>query len=131
MNTRLERIKEHLAENKWAYISGSAIAVTAFGAGVLVSPKAVPIVDSFKVTLLSFSWKSPTTNITTNIIEARADRGHIVKILETDQKFGSINSAASSLGVGRRAVQQCLRGERDTVNGLHLVDLGENLGQAV
>lgn len=60
----------------------------------------------------------------TNTLVGKANLGKVVRVKEWDATFSSQNSLAKVLGVAPITVKEALEGTRETVNGLHLEQLG-------
>lgn len=103
--TRLERIKQHLQENKKVYLVGAGC----LGAGYFLRPQVVNIVD-----VCNLKYKSPTNNI---IINALGDPGNVVQCVETGTVYASQNQAARELGVAAARISEHLHGKIPHVQG--------------
>jgi hypothetical protein len=121
----VEKVKQHFRDNRANYISGGVIAASAFTAGVAFSPQAITVVDAFKFNVLNFSWKSPTTNITTTIIERRGHPGFKIRVNETGQEFASMRHLCKIMNISRFDLYKHLRGETPDVRGFTFTNLGE------
>jgi len=114
-----ERTKQHLKDNKEAYIVGGTCLVVGCVAGIALANNAevIQIVDAFKVQIAS-----PTTNI---VIAALGDPGNVVQSLTTKEVWASQGAAARALGVAPARIVEHLAGKIPNVSGHELKILGK------
>jgi len=93
---RYQRIKQHLKDNKKAYIIGTGVSTGCFAVGYFLPPQVVNVVDAF-----NFKYKSPTTtNVTTVVLAKRACPNPIpVRDKLTGESYGSLRRAVEVTGV--------------------------------
>lgn len=115
MGTRIDKVKQHLKDNRNVYI--------ALGAGMLIGGTVVYFVALRNVsqsvtTLQGIAYKSPVTN---NVIQQALPRaGHAGKVFmdqETGEIFMSARKLADSLKVSPQAVRRYLSGDLDALAG--------------
>jgi hypothetical protein len=126
MNDKVEEVKAHIRTHRQKYIfAGSCVLSAAAGAGAMkvLGAEQIAIVDSIKLTLLS--WKSPTTNTITQLLVRRGHPGNVVQCLETGEVFASQNAAAVSMGLNPGEVSKQVRGLIPDVRGHTFMMLGE------
>jgi hypothetical protein len=114
--SRLARVKQHLKDNKQIYLVGAGC----LGAGYLLRPGVVTIVDAFNI-----KYKSSVTNIVTTELARRGHPGYLVKCLETGEVFASKRRAAEALDINRFNLNEHLKGVQPDVDGFHFEVLGE------
>jgi hypothetical protein len=118
MNKRIERIKEHLAENKWVYISCAATGVVCAGVTALMMPKNV----GFNI---AFAWKQDVTqSIAQSSLKPRMRPGIRLQHNETMIEYPSIRYAAKVLGLERNQIYRHLQGKLPDVDGNTFTNLG-------
>lgn len=127
MESRIEKIKSHIKENKEVYIS--------VGVGVLLAGITVLIVrgrhagvlrvpdgsDVITVRPLSFNFGGKNNGSPVIVIH-NGNVGHpgfITKCLETGEIFQSQKSAAKTLGISPSILSSHLNGQIDNADGLH------------
>lgn len=125
MKQRIQKIKNHLQENKAVYITGGVcLAVGAVG-GVLLSQQVnvKQVVDAW-----NFKYKSPTTNNVTQLVVAPSRRmhpGYVIQCNETGETTSSIRRMADIMGLSRVQIQKHLTGDLENVAGFTFNNLGE------
>ncbi len=126
---RLDKIKQHVKDNKITYIACGATAVVT-GVAVYVAVKtksaAEAVVTNDSNKLIDFKWHSPVDNSVTMNLIPRGDLGNPVRCLETGEIFESQGFAAFMKGVSSSAISQHLNGHRDHAGGLHFERLSWN-----
>lgn len=116
--SRIEKIKTHISENKTTYIAvGVTVVTTAAVTAALLNR------DSVKVIAPRFF--SPGNNLIITNLERRGHPGFKVLCKETGETFASVNRAASACGVNQGNLSRHLNGYLDHVKGLHFEKLGE------
>ncbi len=125
MNNRIEKIKNHLSENKVTYFVGTGCLVVGTAVGFFAFGGGVQIVDSLKVTLIN--WKSPHTS-TTILVPQGNGYGYKVKDTTTGSLYPSQGCAAKALGVCPSVMSGHLTGKIDDVNGHILERIGDYMG---
>ena len=127
---RLNKIKNHLKNNKKVYIAvGATFVVTAVTTYLVTSRMKV---SQTAVNAAMVNWK-PTINQNQIVIDlaARGHRGFAIFNRNNHDVYGSIGEAAEKLGVSRTTITNHLKGLIDNINGNVLVNLGENLTEQV
>lgn len=110
MNKRIERIKEHLAENKKIYF---ACGLTAVGTGVIFlasSRTNVSLVTNMPIAC----WKPRNTQVVLNFTE-RSTSSKPVHQVGTERYFDSINDAARKTGHDSREISKVANGLRESI----------------
>jgi len=121
MNQKIERIKNHLVENKKVYIAAVAGAVMG-GIVVLMIIKYRRLPSEINVTRIL----SPgDENIMKVFINPLGDPGNVVQCVETGTVYASQGQAARELGVSAIEVCKHLKGRYENINGNHLIILGK------
>lgn len=116
--SRLDRVKKHLKENKQVYLVGAGCLAT----GYFLRPQVVNIVD-----VCNLKYKSPTTNVVVTNVIRRGHPGNIIRCIDTGEVFASQRRAAQALGIHPYELYRHLSGHLETAGG-HIF---ENLGEAV
>jgi hypothetical protein len=118
MKERIERIKEHLAENKTTYIACAVTGVVCVGATALLMPNNV----GFNV---AFAWKQDVTqSITQTALKTRMHPGIRLRHNETGIEYPSVRYAAELLGLNRGKIYRQLQGQIPDVDGNTFTNLG-------
>ena len=121
MNQKIERIKNHLVENKKVYIAAVAGAVMG-GIVVLMIIKYRRLPSEINVTRIL----SPgDENIMKVFINPLGDPGNVVQCVETGTVYASQGQAARELGVSTARISQHLSGLTPHIYGNHLIILGK------
>lgn len=114
VGTKYQNFKQHVQENRVAYISGAGgIAVGALGV-LLMTRAPMQIVNNATPVFNNM----PVFNNTVN------NGGHmrkIVRCVETDEMWPSVSKAAEEAGISITRMSQHVNGHVDQVNGLHYV----------
>lgn len=127
--SKIENIKNHVRENKKAYIAGGTVvgvgAAVGIGyiLGVRTTPKDVETLIAPSNTINGVAWK-PTQTIEV-YVEALGDPGNIVQDLTTGTIYASQRQAATALGVHPGRVSDHLNGRTADVCGHILKKLGK------
>lgn len=116
MNKRIERIKEHLDENKWAYISGSILLMGGVAAGYTVGHTA-KVKASAAVNVNAYKSTVSVVNVAVAFTE-RSCKSKPIYCPELKRAFDSISDAARKLDMDRGAIQRNLADEYKKTNGL-------------
>lgn len=125
MREKLAHVRDHLVENKWAYISGG-VGLLAGAAGVYCYGGASAAKASQNINAL-VNYK-PTQNLTQiTILVRRGHPGNIVRCKETGEVFASQNRAAELMDLSASSIANHLKGKTPHVKGYTF----ENLGEAV
>lgn len=126
----IEKIKNHLSENKKTYIVGGVCLVIGATSAWILSKGEVSLTnDSWK--LIDFKWKSPTTNnIMQTVLERRGHPGNVIRCIETGKKFASQNQAAKEMNLNAGSLSSHLNGKYPTVQGFTFECLGEAVNAA-
>ncbi len=125
MNKRIEKIKNHVSENKVVYIA-SGVSFALGGVSVIVLGKNTEIkqtVDSWKFTV--FTWKPSTINNISATLIRRGHPGFAVICKETKEQWSSINHAALANTISVTSLAGHLKGKFENAGGLHYEILGE------
>jgi len=121
MNQKIERIKNHLVENKKVYIAAVAGAVMG-GIVVLMIIKYRRLPSEINVTRIL----SPgDENIMKVFINPLGDPGNVVQCVETGTVYASQGQAARELGVYSSRISEHLSGKLPNIHGNHLMFLGK------
>ena len=121
MNQKIERIKNHLVENKKVYIAAVAGAVMG-GIVVLMIIKYRRLPSEINVTRIL----SPgDENIMKVFINPLGDPGNVVQCVETGTVYASQGQAARELGVTATNIGNHLHGKISDIKGLHFIILGK------
>ncbi len=124
MNERIEKIKNHLRENKITYFVGIG-GVIVGGFGVWAISQKVEIDISQKAFL---NWKSKIIQeqkININLL-ARGHRGNIVQCDQTGEKWPSQNLCSIANKIDSGVLSMHLNGKKEHVNNKTYTNLGEN-----
>lgn len=119
--SKIERIKNHVRENKKVYIVGaSCLAVGAMGGGLYVATRP-EVTQMVKMQNIGLTWKPKQEVI--QFIE-RSTPSKPIHLKGTQQYFDSISSAARETGLDRSRISKQLAGLVDDVQGnvFELVD---------
>lgn len=119
MHTRIQKIKNHLRENKRLYLTGG---LCFLGGALSVAgyKGTIQIVDSFNV-----KYKSTATNVVIAELARRGHPGNLVKCKETGEVFASQNRAAEVLGIRATDISKFFKGDKKAVGGYTFEKLGE------
>jgi hypothetical protein len=112
MNKRIERIKEHLDENKTTYI---ACAVTAVGTSVIffaASRTNVSVVTNMPIAC----WKPRNTQVVLNFTE-RSTQSKPVHLVGTERYFDSLSDAARKTGHSLSNISKVVNGQKSDIGG--------------
>ena len=126
---RLDRVKDHVRENKKTYISTSiAVVTTAVVTLIVVNAKN----ESVKLTIDSWKpvqYKSP--HVSQNVVEvpARGHRGNVIYCPELKRFWSSQNEVSKDLKISPTTLSQHLNGGREHISNLTFERLGENLSE--
>lgn len=120
--TRIDRIKNHLSENKVVYISTAAGVVLSSAATAAVLMTKKPELVNAKIVQGLALWSPPTIQIH---IEALGDPGNIIQDVESGTVYASQGQAARELGVTPTAISQHLSGKTPHVRGRRFTKLGK------
>jgi hypothetical protein len=115
MHKKLEKVKNHIVENKWAYISGAGAILLAGSAGFVLGQEGYQ-----KFEILNFKINSPDNSQTTVVLNRRGTLSNFVRDLDTNAVYESQNLAAKALGVHPSKVSNHLHGRTKHVQGHHL-----------
>ncbi len=127
--SKIENIKNHVRENKKAYLVGaSSLAVGAavgvgYALGARTTPKDVETLISPSNNINGLSYK-PTQKIEV-FVEALGDPGNIIQDMTTGTIYASQGEAARALGVSRSAIHRHLYSGTALSNDHILVKLGK------
>ena len=127
--SKIETIKNHVRENKKAYLIGGGVVVVGAAAGVgyilgvRTTPKNVETLVAPSNTINGLAWK-PVQTIEV-VVEALGDPGNIVQDLTTGTIYASQRQAATALGVHPGRVSDHLNGRTANVAGHVLQKLGK------
>jgi hypothetical protein len=125
MHEKLERVKNHLAENKWKYVTGGSLLVagTAFGY-TIGNAKGVRANAAVNVN----AWKS-TVSVTNIAVafEERSTPSKRVYCPELKRAFNSIHEAARETGTHRQCISRVIAGLQEATDNLTfcLIDVPE------
>jgi hypothetical protein len=120
MHKKIEKIKNHLAENKKTYIlTASGVVVGALGATALTSNKSIVNVRPIQI----LTWKSKQ-HIEV-FVEALGDPGNIIQDTTTGIVYASQGQAARELGLSPSAISQQLSGKKPHVKNHVFEKLGK------
>lgn len=118
---KFTKIKQHLAENKTAYLSCAATGIICAGVTAVVMPKQIVIND-----IKFLPWHSPTTNIITQTnLKGRMHPGIRLLHNETGVEYPSVRYAAEHLNLDRGEIYRHLKGKLPNVDGNTFTHLGE------
>jgi len=124
MNDRIQRIKDHVRENRMTYLVGGACFV--IGASGTLAVTGLPGKVNASQRIISWKPENVTQNIIqTTVLARRGHPGYVVKCNETGELFASISRAAEMLGVDRSGIRRQLKGESPHVEGYTFTKLGE------
>lgn len=134
MNTKLtdayNKTRDHITENKNAYIAGASCLVTGLtvGAAIVGRRDIAETINRQKVIVrpIQIGLRNTIGNIHTYVAPV-GHRGNLIQVVETGELFASQNQAAAALGCDPSTISKHLAGRFDTVKGVHLASLGENL----
>lgn len=118
---KLEKIKNHLIENKNTYLVGMGCLAVGTVVGLLVSKQGgiqIQIVDSLKVQVCS-----PTENYITMI--ARGDPGNVVRCNETGITYPSQKLCAADNDISTSSLSRHLNGLFPDIDGKTFSKLGK------
>ena len=127
--SKIQTIKNHVRENKKAYLIGGGVlvvgAATGVGyfLGVRTVPQSVETMVAPSNNINGLAWK-PVQTIEV-VVEALGDPGNIVQDLTTGTIYASQRQAATALGVHPGRVSDHLNGRTDNVAGHVLQKLGK------
>lgn len=127
--SKIESIKNHVRENKKAYIiGGTVVGVGVVGGvgyflGARTVPKDVETLVAPANTINGLAWK-PTQTIEV-VVEALGDPGNIIQDLTTGTIYASQGEASRALGVSRSAITRHLQSGVTLPNNHELVKLGK------
>ncbi len=129
---RVQKVKQHVRNNKTTYIVGaSCLAVGAACSFVYFRSSLVPEVIIAPVQKnIALAQYKPSNHLTQQVtieLPARGHRRNVIVNDNTGEIFASQNEAARKLGVSPACVSQHLNGSRDNLNGVVLKNLGENV----
>ena len=121
MNETIEKIKNHIRENRKVYIAGAVCFTVGIVVGVLAVKR--PSINSY--TNMTRILSPGDNNILKVYISALGDPGNVVQCVETGTIYASQGQAARELGVTAAEVSKHLKGHYESLKGLHLVLLGK------
>ena len=118
----VEKIKDHVKENKKNYITGAICFGVGVGTALLVGRRTElrQVIDSYKLQI-----NSPTTNNVVATLERRGHPGNIVQCNETGEVVASQRRAAELLGLNAPEIVRHLQGTKSDVNGLTFTKIAE------
>jgi len=126
-NTKIERVKKHIKDNKKTYVVVGVTTTLAFIAGVVIGHR-----DSIIATITSNGNHNNTivgkvkhVTIMQAELERRGHPGNVVLCNETGELFASQNRAATLLDINPARLSEHLNGQRNQVKGLTFQTLGE------
>lgn len=119
MNQQLEKVRQHLRENKTVYVAGVVCLVTGAAGALLLAGKADVDVNSQIKQILSYKPEAHQTVVV--VLEEKANLSKPVRVKGTDKIFASQNEAAKHLGVPPSLLSRHLNGKLETANG-HLLE---------
>lgn len=124
MKERIQKIKQHLKDNRRVYLACGGTAVVAAVGTLLVTRR--DELSIFKQEINQpLSWKPTAHNSIEVHIEALGDPGNIIQDTTTGTVYASQGQAARELGVSPSRVSEHLSGKLLDVGGHHLVKLGK------
>ncbi len=124
MKEKLERLKNHVVENKKTYAAAVA-GVVIGGVVVYVALKTRAGSVVISPTIEGDNNNLVVNNITQTVLTRRMHPGLVVRCNETGEVFASINRAAEVMGVPARSIRRHLHGSSPHVNGKTFEVLGE------
>lgn len=129
--SRIEKVKQHLKENKKVYLAaagGVVVGGTAVGIFALRSARfQTPEIQQAATNNALLNWKpSPSNTVITMTAEHHGHPGNATMCLETLEKFSSQSRAAAAEGVSNHLMHRHLSGELPHINGRHFVKTGEH-----
>ena len=113
MNQKIERIKNHLVENKKVYIAG-AVGVVIGGVIVFVLVRKAYGVPGISQKAIGIWNKQIATLIT---IDAPGNSGNVIQDLTTGTIYPSQNAAVKALGLNPTRLSEQLNGTAKHVSG--------------
>lgn len=120
MREKLVQIKQHIVENKWAYISGGVGLAAGAAGAVILTPK-ITLANTRQFQILT--WKSKQT--VEIFVEALGDPGNIIQDTTTGIVYASQGQAARELGVSPARISENLTGKLPNVKGHIFKKLGK------
>lgn len=114
MNTRIEKIKNHIANHKEIYIAVAITSVTTAAITILIVQRAQ--INSSVAQKAIISWKPVMEQNTNVIIQAPGNSGNVLQD-DLGNIFASQNSAAKALGVDPKSIREHLQGRSSDVAG--------------
>lgn len=120
MFEKLERVKKHIVENKWVYISATGTVLAAGAVGFVLGQEGYQ-----KIEMLNFKINCPDNSQTTVVLNRRGTQSNFVRDLDTEAIYESQNLAAKALGVHPSKISNHLHGRIKNVQGHHLEVIGE------
>jgi hypothetical protein len=130
MKERIEKIKQHIRDNREIYIAAGAGLVAGAGITLLITRgrhagiQGVPGTAENSVFVRPFNFLSPNTILTVFEREGRGHPGYIIQCLETGETFPSQVQAANVMNIPETLLSAHLRGKFPDVDGLHFERLG-------
>lgn len=125
MHSRIEKIKNHLQENKKVYIgTGVGLVVGAATTVVICKFRAQPADMQVNNKIQQILSYKPQATLEV-YIEALGDPGNIIQDTTTGTIWASQNQTAKALGVNPARVSEHLAGKIPDINGHVLTKLGK------
>lgn len=118
MNEKLEKARQHLRENRRAYVVGAVCLVTGAAGALLLAGKADVAVNSQIKQILSYKPEAHQTVVV--VLEEKANLSKPVRVKGTDMIFASQNEAARQLDIPQVIISKHLNGKLETANGVNL-----------
>ena len=116
MNKKIERVKAHFQQNKWAYISGG-IGVAAGSVG-MACYRSAPMAKATQ-TVAGIVNIKPTQNVTQVVINLteRSTPSKPVHLVGTNLYFDSLSDAARKTGHSLSSISHVVNGRSKDVGG--------------
>ena len=118
MKQQIDKVKQHIKENKTAYVTGAVCLVTGAAGALLLAEKADVNVSPQIKQVLSYKPEAHQTVVV--VLEERANLSKPVRVKGTDKIFASQNEAARQLGLSAKAISGHLNGKYDSADGVVL-----------
>lgn len=125
MYQKIEKMKQHIQENKKVYIAAAGGMVVG-GIGVCIGVRQV---NPKQITNIKqgIAVNSPNTvhQMMINQLQRRGHPGNVILWIEKDLYCESQNRMASTAGLDAGMLSKHLNGKIDNVNGNHFIKVGE------
>ncbi len=120
MKQRIEKIKNHVRENKETYINGVICLITVTAASYIAFHS-----DDETISVNGTINGDNNTLVQTVTLVKRGHPGNVILCNETGEKFASQNRAAAAMGLNPSEVSKQVRGLIPDVKGYTFTNLGE------